>query len=50
MSELIAKRYIKALKSEMDNEALTNLSEIFSVLALSFKDEKFNNIISNPKN
>lgn len=48
MSEQIAKRYIKALKSDMDNEALTNLSDIFSTLAVSFNDEKFNNVISNP--
>ena len=48
MSELVAKRYIKALKSEMDTEALVNMSEIFSELAVSFKDEKFTNIISSP--
>jgi len=48
MSELVAKRYIKALKSNMDDKALGSLSEVFSVLALSFKDEKFINIISNP--
>ncbi|QFR48993.1 F0F1 ATP synthase subunit delta [Sulfurimonas lithotrophica] len=48
MSELIAKRYIKALKNDMDAKALENISEIFSGLALSFKDEKFLNVISNP--
>jgi F-type H+-transporting ATPase subunit delta len=32
----------------MNAEALANMSEIFSELALSFKDEKFTNIIANP--
>lgn len=48
MSELVAKRYIKALKSDLDGDSLKSLSEIFSVLALSFKDDSFKNIISNP--
>ncbi|WP_373070541.1 F0F1 ATP synthase subunit delta [Sulfurimonas sp.] len=48
MSELVAKRYIKALKSDLDNDSLISLSEIFSELALSFKDENFKNVISNP--
>jgi len=48
MSELVAKRYVKALKNEVDSESLTNISEIFSALALSFKDKNFKNVISNP--
>lgn len=48
MSELVAKRYIKALKSEMDDKSLNNVCEIFSELSLSFKDDKFKNVISNP--
>jgi len=48
MSELVAKRYIKALKSEMDDKALSIVCEIFSELALSFKNEKFVNVMSNP--
>jgi F-type H+-transporting ATPase subunit delta len=48
MSELVAKRYIKALKNEMDNDSLVTLCEIFSELASFFKDEKFKNVISNP--
>jgi len=48
MSELIAKRYIKALKNDMDVETLTSVSEIFSGLAVSFKNEKFINVIDSP--
>jgi F-type H+-transporting ATPase subunit delta len=48
MSELIAKRYIKALKKELDAESLANASEIFSNLSLSYKDKAFRNVISNP--
>ena len=48
MSELVAKRYVKALKSELDSESLSVLSDIFSDLALSFKDQSFKNIIFNP--
>jgi F-type H+-transporting ATPase subunit delta len=48
MSELIAKRYIKALKSELQNEELSTVSEMFSEMALLFKNEKLINIIFNP--
>ena len=48
MNELVAKRYIKALKKDFDNDSLKNISEIFSVIALSFKDQSFKNVISNP--
>ena len=48
MSELVAKRYIKALKNDMDAKALNSTCEIFSQIALSFKDEKFTNVINNP--
>ncbi len=48
MEELIAKRYIKALKNSSDIDALKNMSEIFSVIAESFKDQKFLQIIKNP--
>ena len=48
MEELIAKRYIKAISTSADNVLLQNMASIFSVLADSFKDEKFVQIIDNP--
>ncbi len=48
MEELIAKKYIKALNNGLDIKSIQNMSEIFSVLAESFKDEKFVHIIQNP--
>ncbi len=48
MEELIAKRYIKAIKQGLDIEAMQNIASIFSVLAESFNDEKFNQVINNP--
>lgn len=48
MEELIAKRYIKALKSNSDLASMENVSTIFSTLAESFKDDKFVGIIANP--
>lgn len=48
MEELIAKRYIKAIKGSSDIESMQNMTEIFSAISESFNDEKFNNIINNP--
>ena len=48
MEELIAKRYIKAIKSSSDIESMQNMTIIFSALSESFNDEKFNDIINNP--
>jgi len=48
MKELIAKKYIKALKSDLDQASLENVSEVFSLLADAFNDEKFVSIIENP--
>ena len=48
MEELIAKKYIKALKASADLESMTNITTVFSALAESFKDEKFIKIINNP--
>lgn len=48
MEELIAKRYIKALKSSSDMASLENMVVVFSTLAESFKDEKFVAIFGNP--
>lgn len=48
MEELIAKRYIKAMRSGNDIASIQNMTNVFSVLAESFKDEKFVQIIDNP--
>ena len=48
MEELIAKRYIKAMKSSIDMASMQNITDVFSVLSESFKDEKFVQIIDNP--
>jgi len=48
MEELIAKKYIKALKSGSDVESMKAVSSVFGALADSFKDDKFVSIVSNP--
>ena len=48
MEELIAKRYVKALKSSFDLESMKDMANIFSALADSFKDDKFLNVIDSP--
>lgn len=48
MEELIAKRYIKALKSSSDEKSMANITTVFSALADSFKDDKFIMVINNP--
>jgi len=48
MEELIAKKYIKALKTSSDVEAMQNITDVFSALAQSFSDDKFVSILVNP--
>ena len=48
MHDVIAKRYIGALKQDAKAKDLQNISEIFTELALSFNDASFTNIINNP--
>jgi len=48
MEELIAKRYIKAIKKSSDIKSMQNMTLIFSALAESFNNEKFIQIINNP--
>ena len=48
MEELIAKRYIKALKKSSDVESMQAMTSIFAVLAESFNSVKFTQIINNP--
>ncbi len=49
MEELIAKRYIKALKSQSDTTSLESYSKVFSVLADAFKDDKFVSVVTSPE-
>ena len=48
MEELIAKKYIKALKTGSDIDSVQTISVVFSELAKSFSNEKFVNILMNP--
>lgn len=48
MEELIAKRYLKAIKQRSTAESMQDISMIFSALAGAFENEKFKKIISNP--
>ncbi len=48
MTEKIAKRYIGALKQDLDVKSFQIISDIFSELALSFENKSFNDIVDNP--
>ncbi len=48
MEELIAKRYIKAMKIGSDIASMENATSIFSILAQSFENDKFIQIIESP--
>lgn len=48
MENIIAKRYIKALKEGADIAQMENMTMIFSTLSESFKDKKFVQIIDSP--
>ena len=48
MEELIAKRYIKALKNSADIESLKTFALIFKALSESFSNDRFKQIINNP--
>jgi F-type H+-transporting ATPase subunit delta len=48
MEELIAKRYVKALRGSFDTATLESMAHIFSVIAESFKNDNFIQIINNP--
>jgi F-type H+-transporting ATPase subunit delta len=48
MEKLIAKRYIKAIKDSSNESSIKVVSAVFAVLAESFKDAKFIDIIHNP--
>ena len=48
MKELIAKRYVKALKSSSNIGSLIDVTMVLTSLAESFKDDKFIAIFDNP--
>ncbi|MDD5156531.1 F0F1 ATP synthase subunit delta [Sulfurimonas sp.] len=48
MEELIAKRYIKAIEKNSTVESMKMMASVFSVLAESFSNKKFVQIINNP--
>jgi len=48
MEELIAKKYIKAIKSSSDANSMVDIAEVFSVLSQSFENDKFVSIMNNP--
>jgi F-type H+-transporting ATPase subunit delta len=48
MEELIAKRYVKALKNVFDSSELAEVSEVLSILATEFEKTKMSQIIDNP--
>lgn len=48
MKELIAKRYVKALKNSFDANQFAEVEAIFEVLAQEFKNKKFTQIMGNP--
>lgn len=48
MEELIAKKYVKALVSDVDASAVQTMSDVFSALGASFQNPKMLNIINDP--
>jgi F-type H+-transporting ATPase subunit delta len=48
MEELIAKRYIRAIKDSSGADSMDSITSVFSALAESFKDDSFINIINSP--
>jgi F-type H+-transporting ATPase subunit delta len=48
MKELIAKRYIKALKEAVGESALENTAALFNALAAEFANEEFVQLMENP--
>jgi F-type H+-transporting ATPase subunit delta len=48
MEELIAKRYVKALRQSTDGSELENISVVFGALSEEFSNPKFVQIVSSP--
>lgn len=48
MEELIAKRYVKALKNSFNNDEFVGVGAVFNTLAGEFKSLKYSQIMDNP--
>jgi len=48
MEALIAKRYVKALTSLMDDASLQHTTELFAALAKAFEEKAFAELVNNP--
>ena len=48
MKELVAKRYVKALVSDLNADELTGFIDELRRLVAAFGNEKFKNIIASP--
>ena len=48
MQELIAKRYIKAVRASTDIDGFENVSTVMSVIADAFDTDKFKQVLLNP--
>jgi len=48
MEAMIAKRYVKALVSVMDEASLANTKTLFDALAEAFKDKSFADVMNDP--
>jgi len=46
MIELVAKRYVKALMTQRDNDSLNSVYSELKTIASAFKDEKFKSILT----
>jgi F-type H+-transporting ATPase subunit delta len=49
MRELVAKKYVKALKLSCDEKELEDIYEVLKKLSLNFSDSKFQEIIFSPE-
>lgn len=49
MSDLVAKRYVKALSDGREIKALSAISNDINTISTAFADEKFNSIVSSPE-
>jgi F-type H+-transporting ATPase subunit delta len=49
MEELIAKRYVKALKESMSKEELQEALEVFKAIAATFEDQKVKEVLLSPE-
>ncbi|MBY0541238.1 MAG: F0F1 ATP synthase subunit delta, partial [Campylobacterales bacterium] len=48
-NNLVAKRYVKALIDDRDNQVISNISNDLNTISTAFTDEKFISIITSPE-